>query len=152
MRAPCGQRASTSRHTASAASSQRRSEPPVSATASVERCHVSWWSTSATVAPSFVRSAAFSELSSARLALSEPATGKCRCTRSRTTNASPTETHPSGERALDLPRLVDLELVAFLDVLVVAEHDAALVAGGDFAHVLVEPPQRGDLPAPHDRA
>ena len=41
-------------------------------------------------------------------------------------------------------RLEDLEHVALLDVLVVGEHDAALVAGRDLAGVVVEAPQRVD--------
>ena len=52
---------------------------------------------------------------------------------------------PLGERALDLLGLVDLEHVAFLDVLEVLEHDAALEAGRDLAHVVVEAAQRRDL-------
>ena len=50
----------------------------------------------------------------------------------------------SGELALDLPRLVDLEDVALLDVLEVREHDAALEARRDLAHVVVEAAQRVD--------
>src|SRR5205823_6210159 len=47
--------------------------------------------------------------------------------------------------ALDLPSLEDLHHVALLDVLVVAQHDAALEAGGDLADVVVEAAQRLDL-------
>src|ERR671938_1995766 len=56
-----------------------------------------------------------------------------------------------GELALDRARRVDLELVAFLDVGEVTQHDAALEAGGDFAHVVVEPAQRLDLAVVDDR-
>src|SRR6266511_6096235 len=48
------------------------------------------------------------------------------------------------QRPLDLPRLVDLEHVALLDVLVVGQDDAALVARGDLAHVVVEALERRD--------
>src|SRR3954453_4890737 len=48
------------------------------------------------------------------------------------------------KRPLDLPRLVRLEDVAFPDVLVVGQDDAALVAGGDLAHVRVKALERGD--------
>src|SRR3712207_8944727 len=51
----------------------------------------------------------------------EPLSGKNRWTRRRTTNVSAT----LRERALDLPRRVDLDHVALLDVGVVLEHDAA---------------------------
>src|SRR3954454_20147946 len=65
--------------------------------------------------------------------------------RSRATNASLMDRRRlDGDLALDLPRLVDLEHVALLDVLVVLENDAALEAGGDLSHVVVEAPQAGD--------
>src|SRR4051812_5874266 len=56
------------------------------------------------------------------------------------------------QRAVDLARLVDLQNVALLEVLEVAKDDAALEAGRDLAHVLVEAPQRGDLAVVDDRA
>src|SRR5262245_59776306 len=58
----------------------------------------------------------------------------------------------SGERALDLASLVDLDLVAFLDVGEVLEDDAALLAVEDLAHVVVVAAQRGDLPVVDDGA
>ena len=48
------------------------------------------------------------------------------------------------ELALDLAGLVDLEHVALADVLEVLEHDAALEALLDLAHVVLEAPQRAD--------
>ena len=47
-------------------------EPSAIATASVERCQESWWPTSATEACRRSRRWAFTRLSSARLAFSEP--------------------------------------------------------------------------------
>ena len=58
----------------------------------------------------------------------------------------------SGELALDLARLVGLEHVAVLDVLEVVQHDAALEAGRDLAHVLVEAAQARDRRLVDDRA
>src|SRR6202042_3749538 len=58
----------------------------------------------------------------------------------------------SGELALDLARRVGLEDVAFLEVGVVAQHDAALEPGRHLARILVEAPQAGDLPVPDDRS
>src|SRR4051794_28497516 len=52
------------------------------------------------------------------------------------------------ELALPLPRLKDLEHVAFLHVLVAVEHEAALEAGGHLACVLLEASQRADPAGP----
>src|SRR3954471_15978448 len=67
------------------------------------------------------------------------------------------DTIPTGrdylrERALDLARLVGLQHVALLDVLEVREHDAALEAGRDLAHVVVEALERVDRRVVDDRA
>src|SRR5579872_6260909 len=50
----------------------------------------------------------------------------------------------SAKLTFHLPRLVRLDHVALLDVLEVREHDAALEAGVDLAHVLVEASQACD--------
>src|SRR3712207_7261687 len=63
---------------------------------------------------------------------------------SRTTATQPANARELRELALDLARLVDLHDVALLDVLVVLERDAALVAGRDLAHVVLHAPQRAD--------
>src|ERR671915_306048 len=57
-----------------------------------------------------------------------------------------------GQSPLDLPGLVDLELVAFLDVREVLEHDATLEAGRDLPDVVLQAPQRGDLAVVDDGA
>ena len=48
------------------------------------------------------------------------------------------------ELSLDLAGLVDLEHVALADVLEVLQHDAALEALLDLAHVVLEAAQRAD--------
>src|SRR5919202_4102537 len=58
----------------------------------------------------------------------------------------------SGQRALDLAGLVGLQHVALLDVLEVRQHDAALEAGRDLAHVVVEALERVDRRVVDDRA
>src|SRR5579862_3877936 len=50
----------------------------------------------------------------------------------------------SAKLTFHLPRLVRLDHIALLDVLEVREHDAALEAGVDLAHVLVEASQARD--------
>src|SRR3954453_3217083 len=60
--------------------------------------------------------------------------------------------HGLRQGSFDLPCLVDLHRVPHLDVLVVGEHDAALEALQDLAHVLVEAPQGTDLAVGEDRA
>ena len=147
-RTPCGKRASSALQIASAASPQRPAEPPASATASVDRCHESWWATSATEAPIRWRRCALTLFRPARLAFKESLSGKKRWTRRRTTNVSDT----LRERALDLPRGVDLDHVPLLHVGVVLQHDAALEPRRDLAHVLLHPPQRVDLAVVDDRA
>src|SRR3954453_3502858 len=119
------------------------------ATASVERCQLSWWPTSATDVCRRSRRSAFTRLSSARLPLSEPDSGKNRWTRISTTYAWST---PLRELALDLPRLVDLHRVTHFEVLVIGQNDTALEALEDLAHVVVEAPQGADLPVVDDRA
>jgi hypothetical protein len=57
------------------------------------------------------------------------------------TDGSPPADGGLRQRPLHLSRLVDLEHVALLDVLVVGQDDAALVAAGDLAHVVVEATQ-----------
>src|SRR5438552_1122375 len=52
----------------------------------------------------------------------------------------------------DLPFLERLDQVTRLEVLVVAEADAALEALADLAGVVLEPLERGDLPLPEDDA
>src|SRR3954470_15039593 len=59
---------------------------------------------------------------------------------------------PSLELAFDLACLEDLEDVALLDVLIALERDAALVALGDLAHVVLEALERADPTGPDDRA
>src|SRR4051794_39475394 len=56
------------------------------------------------------------------------------------------------ELPLHLARLEDLEDVALLDVAVALERDAALVAVGDLAHVLLEAAQRADPAGPDHSA
>src|SRR3954452_13171495 len=57
-----------------------------------------------------------------------------------------------GQRVVDLARLVDLQHVALLDVLEVAQDDPAFEARRDLPHVLVEASQRCDLAVVDDRA
>jgi hypothetical protein len=66
------------RSTRSACSWTERAEPPVIATANVDRCHVSCPSTSLTETPSLVLSWAFAEARSLRLDFRDPESGKCR--------------------------------------------------------------------------
>src|SRR3954463_485631 len=56
------------------------------------------------------------------------------------------------ELALHLARFEDLEDVAFLDVLVPLERDAALITFRDLADVVLEAPQRADPAVPDHRA
>ena len=67
------------RSTRSAWSSTLRTESPVTAMASVDRCHVSCPPTSLTATPSRVRSWAFAEARSLRLDFSDAESGKWRC-------------------------------------------------------------------------
>src|SRR5438270_677019 len=79
----------------------------------------------------------------------------CRMARStrrmRSLPIVPSPARRSGELSLDLARRVDLEHVAFLDVLEVVEHDPALEPGADLADVVVEPAEAGDRRVGHDR-
>src|SRR5204863_6942866 len=54
------------------------------------------------------------------------------------------------DRARDLADLVGLDDVAFLDVLVSLDADAALVTGGDVSHVVLESSQRMQLALVND--
>src|SRR6185436_19578548 len=56
------------------------------------------------------------------------------------------------ELALHLPCLIHLQDIPLADALEVVEHDAALVAGGDFASVVVETAQRVDRRVGQDGA
>src|SRR5581483_2825924 len=56
------------------------------------------------------------------------------------------------EGLLDLLRLEGLEDVADLDVLIALEHEPALEALLDLAHVVLEAAERGDTAGPHDGA
>src|SRR3954454_4494324 len=129
------------------------SEPLTRAAASVERCHVSWWSTSATAQPSRVCSWALTEERSLRLSFRLWASGKCRWIVKSATYAA-TAGRPLGglELALHLPRLEDLEHVALADVGEARQHDAALEPGQDLADIVVDPPQRPDRGLPDDGA
>src|SRR4051794_41509522 len=75
----------------------------------------------------------------------KPSTGRLRIGRREAT-------YDLRELALDLAGLVRLQHVALLDVLEVREHDAALEAGRDLAHVLVEALERVDRRVVDDRA
>ena len=87
MLQPSGKRSMSIRSTRSACSSTLRTESPVTAMASVDRCHVSCPPTSLTATPSRVCSWAFAEARSLRLDFREPESGKCRWTSRRATYA-----------------------------------------------------------------
>src|SRR5204863_7292029 len=57
----------------------------------------------------------------------------------------PGESRVRLQRSGDFLDLEELEQVAFLDVVVVLQLDAALEAGSDLAHVVLHPPHRLDL-------
>src|SRR5919109_7366 len=65
------------------------------ASASVARCQVSWWSTSATEHSKRARTRSFSPLSTWRLPLSESTSGRCSSTVPRATRAADTPVSPS---------------------------------------------------------
>src|SRR5688500_11423080 len=109
------------------------------------------WSTSASAAPKRCCRPALTAFSSERLAFKDPASGKCRWIRRTATKACSALT-ALGELALHLLGLVDLEHVALLDVLVVAQDDAALEAGRDLADVVGVAAQGLDLAVPDDGA
>src|SRR5919108_3585239 len=110
--------------------------PPTSAAVSVARCQRSWWSVSATAAPKRRWRWALSELSSLRLPLRLPFSGKWRWISRRQTKLNRASAR-SGERLLDLLCLVDLDHIALLHVRVVLEHEAALESRRDLADVVL---------------
>src|SRR3954451_12138519 len=148
-RTPCGSRASSQRSRASQWSAASPWRPAHTDASSVERCQASWWATSATATPKRCWSPALTALSSARLAFKDPASGKNNSMRRTATNAS---AMACLQGALDLLGLEHLEHVALLDVLVVAQDDAALEAGGYLAYVVGAASQRLDLTRPHHGA
>ena len=89
-----------------------------------------------------------------RLPFSEPALGEVQLDREDADVAGAHGATPAGRRrgrrgvvevgALDLARLVDLEHVAFLEVVEALEQDAALEALLDLAHVVLEALQLRD--------
>src|SRR5947209_14445709 len=115
-------------------------EPLVTAASRRARCQRSWNATSATATPRRPWSWALMELSSLRLPFRLPASGKCRSTTRTATKPLPSikrPVAPSGDQlALDLPRRVGLQHVAFFDIGVVAQHDTALITAAHLARVL----------------
>src|SRR5215218_7080997 len=132
----------TSRSAVATTLRARKPSPATVATARVVRCRRSWWSTSATAQFS-LRSEAATPLTTERLSFREAASGRRRSRRSSATNIA-------SSRNLD--HLERFDLVAFLDVLVVLQADAALVAGGHGAGVLLEAAQRADPTLVDDHA
>src|SRR4029077_12917974 len=98
--------------------------------------------------------------SSFRLPFSERFSGKCSSAERMPTQPAPKALRGGSRRrrgrlevgALDLPRLVDLEHVAFLEVVEALEQDAALEALLDLADVVLEALQLGDPRLVDDRA
>src|SRR6185503_10914431 len=116
------------------------------------RCQSSSWSPSATEAPKRRWSWAFTDRSSLRLPFSERFSGKCSSTERMPTQPAPKALRGGGRSrrrrveigALDLTRLVDLQHVAFLEVVEALEQDAALEALLDLADVVLEALQLRD--------
>src|SRR4029079_6811274 len=99
---------------------------PTRATRSVARCHLSWWSISATAAPKRRRSCSVIDLSSLRFALRSCASPKCSSASSRQTNAvTRRSARALGRAAGDERTVAGSELLA-----PVAAQDAAAEAGG----------------------
>src|SRR5438045_9133660 len=84
------------------------------ATASVARCHVSWWSTSATDTSKRARTRSFSPLRTWRLPFSESTSGRCSSTIPSATRAATAPPRPL-QRARDLFGREHLEHTAALD-------------------------------------
>ena len=123
------------------------------ATASVERCQRSWWSTSATDAPKRCRKLRLRRLHVLPLALERARLREVELDgedpdvagRPRLGRATSRRSAAGGGRrslgeigALDLARLVRLEHVAFLHVVEAVEEDAALEALAHLARVVLE--------------
>src|SRR5262252_4124563 len=104
------------------------------------RCHRSWCSTSATDARRRSRRRSFIERTTCRLSLSDRAAGRCSSKRTipTTMHRPPAGLRPSLQRARQLLDLERLELVAFLELGVAVERDAALEALLDLLHVVLE--------------
>src|SRR4051795_12577717 len=141
----------------SRSSSSSRCSRATQATVSRARCQSSWWSTSATDAPKRRCSCALTESSSLRLPFSEWFSGKWSSAERMPTQPAP-KALGSGRRrgrvevgALDLTRFVDLEHVAFPEVVEALEQDAALEALLNLAHVVLEALQLRDLRLVEDR-
>src|SRR5688572_1317827 len=119
--------------------------PATTATPSAARCHSSWWSTSATAAPT-LRMRSLIRFRIDRFSFSECTCGRCSSTR---TEATYTETSAVlVERAGQLLELVGLDEVVHLQRIVALEPDAALEALLDLADVVLEALERGDAPVP----
>src|SRR5215467_9504167 len=106
------------------------------------RCHRSWYSTSDTATLNFF-SRSLTRRRTIRFSFSDRAPGTC----SSTVN-SPTTIN--SRRDCDSFHREDFDHVADLDVVEPLEPDAAFEAGLDFAHIVLEPPERSDLPFIHD--
>src|ERR1044072_3989775 len=111
----------------------------------VARCDRSWCSTSATLTAKCWRSAEVRPLTTWRFCLSERTPGIRRSNRS-------TATTTALDAAGDLFDLVGLDDVAVLEVLIVLQADAALVAVANLADVVLEPAERRDLAVVDDDA
>ena len=155
------------------ASSRSRSASPAcratQATVRRARCQTSWWSTSATDAPTrfcelLLRRADEHALLLQRVRLGEAQLHGEDARRNprprkalKPCRAAVLAARRGGRRfverrPLDLARLVGLEDVAFLHVVEAVEQDAALEALGDLADVVLEAPQLRDRRVVDDRA
>src|ERR1700693_5574300 len=116
-----------------------RESPDTQATASVARCQVSWWSTSATETSKRWRSLSLRPFKTWRLPLSEPTSGRCSSTVPTATRAADTLEAPS-----DFLGRIGLDNVAGLDALDPLDPDAALEPLQDLADVVLEALEGGD--------
>src|SRR6185369_9083320 len=130
--------------------SSSRTCPPSEATIAnpmAARCHRSWYSTSATEARTRSRRRSFMERTTCRLSLSDCAAGRCNSKRTMPTTMrwSPRRRSERARQLLDLERL---EPVAFLELAVAIQRDAALEALLDLLHVVLEALERRDTSGP----
>src|SRR6185436_10408993 len=145
-------------------SSSRTWPPSADTTANpiAARCHRSWYSTSATEARTRSRRRSFIERTTCRLSFSDCAAGRCSSKRTMPTTMrpplsaiSPAPSPAPGsvrartsERARQLLDLERLEPVAFLELAVAIQRDAALEALLDFLHVVLEALERRHAAGP----
>src|SRR3984893_652496 len=116
-----------------------RESPETQATASVARCHASWWSTSATEISKRWRSLSLRPFRTCRLPLSEPTSGRCSSTVPTATRAADMLEGPR-----DLFRRKGLDDVAGLHPLDPLDPDAALEPLQHLTDIVLEALERAD--------